>query len=160
MIDVINDKKFRKKFIDETRIISMIGHLDKCYAEFITMFPSTIKEYKNNIEKRRACERTIQILIEGCIDICNLLVKELKLGLANEEEQIFELLTQKNVISEELALKLKQMKQFRNVLVHMYTDIDDELAYDDMKQHKDIMIFKKEIMEFIQENKTHIKRFK
>ena len=67
-------------------------------------------------------------MIEICIDISQLLVKELKLGLPTEEESVFEKLEQSKVISPALKRKLIEMKKFRNVLIHKYTGIIDRLV--------------------------------
>jgi len=80
--------------------------------------PQNLEEYIESIEERRACERLLQIAIECILDICALLVKELKLGLPSQEEDLFAKILKKRVITEEMERKLRSMKGFRNILVH------------------------------------------
>ena len=128
--------------MDEKRVLSMLDQLDRYY-----------KELQETIIKR-SNERITQLLIEICIDISNLLFKELKLGLPEEEENVFEILAKNKVISKSMSNKLKRMKRFRNILIHRYGQIDDRLVYENInKNKKDFIAFKKEILEFVKEQK-------
>lgn len=52
-----------------------------------------------------------------------------RLEIPDEEVNIFIILAQNNIISKELAEKIKGMVRFRNILVHDYIDIDHEVVY-------------------------------
>ena len=96
----------------------------------------------------------MQLLIEVCIDIFQKISKELKLGLLSEEEGIFNQLVEKQIISKEMAGILKEMKSFRNVLIHHYVNINDEQVYENLtKNKKDFQDFKKEIVSYLKEYK-------
>lgn len=136
----------------------MLNLFEKYYEELLQVIPVNYNEYVSSIEKKRACERLLQLLIEESIDICNMINKELKLGLPSEEEAIFEVLAKKEILSEDTAEKLKEMKKFRNVLVHLYAKVDDKLVYDNMQQHKDFLRFTKEIKEFVREQRKSKKK--
>jgi len=56
-----------------------------------------------------------------------MLVKELRLGVPGEED-LFDKLSGR-VLSAEMADRLREMKRFRNVLVHRYGTIDDDTKY-------------------------------
>jgi uncharacterized protein YutE (UPF0331/DUF86 family) len=46
--------------------------------------------------------------------------------------------------------KIKEMKSFRNILVHVYGEIEDEIAYEEIKNGlKDFEDFEKEIESFL-----------
>jgi len=111
--------------------------------------PSEYEEYKNSIEKRRSCERLLQISIETVIDTCNILLSNLKLGIPSDEDIIFEKLYSKKVISENMRNTLKNMKGFRNILVHKYGDVNDELAFENLSKLDDFVKFKEEILAFV-----------
>jgi len=73
--------------------------------------------------------------------------------LPNEEDNVFEKLAENNIISEDMAEKLVQMKSFRNILLHRYGEINNKLAYENIStNNKDFLEFKKEILEFLKEN--------
>ena len=136
--------------MDKERILSLLSNLDVYLKEFERYLPQNFKEYDNNIEKQRFCERTLQLSIEICIDVSNIILKELKLGLPSGEENVFEKLCKEKIISTKITNKLKDMKKFRNVLIHRYTDVINKLVYDHATKEKDdFLSFKKEILKFI-----------
>ena len=140
--------------MDKKRILPFIDRLEGYLQELEDYLPSSLKEYKKNKEKKRSCERTLQLLIEVCIDTCQFIVKELKLGLPDEEESLFDKMYEKQVISEEMMITLKDMKRFRNVLIHHYTNIDDALVYHHAQEKQgDFKEFKKEIISFLKSQK-------
>ena len=82
------------------------------------------------------------------IDICALMVTGLRLGLPSEEDDLFERLAQAGVISPLMKETLRRMKAFRNILVHEYGRIDDQLVYETLQNKLgDFEVFKQEILE-------------
>lgn len=116
--------------LDRDRIITKIDELEGYLKELRSIIPEGYDEYLLSIEKRRACERLLQISVECVIDICGLLISGLRLGLPSEESEIFEKLFLNNIISEEMKDTLKSMKGFRNILVHDYAKLDNALIYE------------------------------
>ncbi len=132
--------------MDRERVLSRIDELDGYLKELDIIMPTDFRAYKV-IEKKRSCERLLQIAIEAVIDICALMVTGLRLGIPSEEDDIFEKLEQSKVITPEMKETLKRMKGFRNILVHEYGHIDDNLVYDILKNNiKNFRAFKKEIL--------------
>lgn len=76
-------------------------------------------------------------MIECTIDICTLIVKGLRLGLPSTEEDLFEKLERKGIITKRMKEKLKLMRGFRNILVHRYAEVDDELVFENLKNIND-----------------------
>ena len=135
--------------MDRERILSRIDELDGYLQEIHEIMPTSFEEYKS-IEKKRACERLLQVSIESVIDICALIVTGLRLGLPSEEDDLFEKLAQAEIISSSIKENLKRMKAFRNILVHEYGRIDDRLVYEVLKNNlNDFEEFKKEILHTI-----------
>jgi uncharacterized protein YutE (UPF0331/DUF86 family) len=135
--------------LDKDRILSKIDELDSYLIELEDVMPKNYEEYVNSIEKKRSCERLLHILIECTIDICTLMVKGLRLGLPSTEEDLFEKLGKKGIISREMKEKLKSMRGFRNILVHRYAEVDDELVFENLKNIDDFRRFRKQIISFL-----------
>ncbi len=134
--------------LDHERILAKIDALESYLRELEEIMPSHIEEYKR-IEKRRACERLLQVSIECIIDICSLLVIGLRLGLPSEEDDLFEKLERAGVITSSRKESLKKMKAFRNILVHEYAQVNDRIVYEILKNNlNDFKTFKQEILQF------------
>jgi len=136
--------------MDKKRVLSKIDELDSYLIELEEVRPADFKIYENSIEKKRACERLLQISIETVIDICNIIVSGLKLGLPADEEEILRKLENKKVISMGMKDILSNMKGFRNILVHKYGIVNDELVFEMLSEKLgDFGKFKEKILTFL-----------
>ena len=137
--------------LDRERILPKIDRLDAYVAELQEIAPQSFEEYQR-VEKKRACERLLQVSIEVVIDICNLLVSGLRLGLPAEEEDLFRKLLKAGVISKGMSEKLREMRGFRNILVHEYAQVDDRLVYEAVKTKlEDFTLFKRDILAYLKQ---------
>ena len=125
------------------RINDKIIQIKVYFKEFKTIIPDTFADYKNNIEKKAACERYIEKIIEASTDLAFLVIKLKKFRIPDDDADAFNILFENKIISKELCSKLKKAKGMRNILVHQYGKIDDELIFDSMKKEliKDINEF-------------------
>lgn len=115
--------------MDRERILGKLDELNGYLGELRQVVPESYARYVESVEKRRACERLLQISIECLVDVCALLVSGLRLGLPAEEDDLIEKLEQAGLISSEMAKMLRTMKGFRNILVHEYGRIDNALVF-------------------------------
>ena len=135
--------------LDRERILAKIDELNGYLQELQQITPPSFEEYKK-IEKRRACERLLQVSIESVIDICAMIVTGLRLGLPAEEDDLFEKLKEAGIITSSMKEILKRMKAFRNILVHEYGRIDDNIVYEVVHSRlNDYEDFKREILQAI-----------
>jgi uncharacterized protein YutE (UPF0331/DUF86 family) len=135
--------------LDRERILIKADRLDGYLRELADIAPRTFAEYQG-VEKKRACERLLQLSVEVVIDICSVLVTNLRLGLPAEEEDLIHKLTEGRVLSPEMGARIREMKGFRNVLVHEYAQIDDRLVYQALTERvKDFVAFKQEVLAYL-----------
>jgi len=135
--------------VDRERILVKVDQLEGYLRDLCSIEPRDFQEYRQ-VEKKRACERMLQLAIEVAIDICHLLVSGLRLGLPAEEADLFGKLTAANVLSTEMGEILREMKGFRNILVHEYAVVDDRLVYEAVKSKaKDFRLFTDEVRAYL-----------
>lgn len=143
----------RNKKVDKEKILSKLDELDSYLEEIEKVKTADLDEYKNSIEKKRSCERLLQISIECVIDVCNILVSNLKLGVPYDEDYLFDKLEEKKILSKRICGILKGMKSFRNILVHKYGRVNDEQVFENLDKLEDFEMFKEEILKFLKEYK-------
>jgi uncharacterized protein YutE (UPF0331/DUF86 family) len=132
--------------VDRERVLSKIAELDGYLVELESLNPASFEEFRRP-ERKRACERLLQISIEMAISICHLLLSGLRLGIPSEQDDVFEKLSQATVISEPVRASLRRMKGFRNILVHEYGDVDDELVFEFLRTRLgDFAAFRGEVL--------------
>lgn len=144
--------------MDKGRVLAKLDEIDGYLGELESIMPETLEEYEKSIASKRASERLLHIAIEAVIDACAILVRELKLGVPKEEEDFFEKLSGR-VITKETCAKLKEMKRFRNILVHRYVEIDDARVYELLRTRLgDFEEFKAQVLDFLKQKEKEEKR--
>ncbi len=114
----------------ENKIKDKIAEIETFLDELDTIVPSNIQEYKQNFEKRAACEHYFEKITEATIDLAFLIIKNEGFKMPEDEKETFNLLAKENIISLELAAKLKYAKGMRNIISHQYSQVDDEIVFD------------------------------
>lgn len=80
--------------------------------------------------------------IENVFDICAVLNSDLGLGVPGDDEAIVDNLVEAGVLDDGLKTILASMKGFRNIVVHRYGKINDEVAFNILKEQLgDFMVF-------------------
>ncbi|MGQ0811994.1 MAG: type VII toxin-antitoxin system HepT family RNase toxin [Nitrospiraceae bacterium] len=138
--------------LDRERILAKLDQLESDLGELRQIIPESFAEYMGKLEKRRACERVLQISIECMIDICGLIVAGLRLGLPAEEEDVFEKLEQAKLMSPAMLMTLRSMRGFRNILVHEYGGIDNSIVFKiATTKLQDLSTFQSEVLRVLRE---------
>ncbi|ACS90279.1 MULTISPECIES: DUF86 domain-containing protein [Thermococcus] len=116
--------------------------------------PDDVEDFKKlGLIKDGIYKRT-EFALQNVLDICAIINTDLKLSLPETEDDILETLSRARIISEELKNKLKLMKGFRNILVHRYGRINDDLAFSVLRENlKDIYTFIEAIEKFLEGQK-------
>ena len=115
------------------------------------------KNLPNNITEFRALGlvkdgiyKRIETSIQEVMSICSVINSDLKLGIPANRDDIIILLIENNILSRNIGEIVKEMKGFRNFLVHRYGKIEDEVAFKDIKKGlPDFELFRKEILTFL-----------
>lgn len=90
------------------------------------------------------------VAIEASIDLSNHLISQNNFPIPESYADSFRILKDEGALSQELTLKLMDMARFRNRLVHIYWDVDDEMIYEILNQDiNDIRTFLKAYLEFL-----------
>lgn len=95
----------------------------------------------------------LYIVVQGCIDLGLKAITELGLRTAESYSDVFNVLSESNLISKELKEKLISMARFRNILAHMYAHIDISLVYKILQNNLDY------IKEYIRELTRSLSKF-
>lgn len=126
------------------RINDKIIEIEKYLEELEEIAPNNFNEYQRNLEKRLACERLFEKIIEAVIDLSFILSKFKNFKMPEEDEAIFDTLYEEKIITEKLSKKLKEAKGMRNFIIHQYGKINDELIFEAITEE-----LAKDVNEFI-----------
>lgn len=95
-------------------------------------------------------ERYLQVSIESVLDIGNHIISRLELEKPETYQDILLILGKNSVIPKDFAKKIAKMAGFRNILVHGYSDIDENLVYNQIQSGiSDFEEFMQHILKFL-----------
>ncbi len=87
------------------------------------------KEFVENFLYTSTAERQFQLAIQACIDVGEHVLAELMTEPPEDYAGVFLSLAEVGVLPAEFAGKLAEMARFRNILVHLYLEIDSKKVY-------------------------------
>ncbi len=110
----------------------------------------SITAYKNDWKIQRIVERTLQMLIELCIDIANHLISDKGVRLPTGYADTFKVIMENRIISKTLFKTMEKMAKFRNVVVHQYEKIEPSIVVSILhKNLNDFEKYKKAIIKYL-----------
>ena len=125
----MKDKQLRKELI-----LYRISKIKDNVSIVKENLPEEFKDFKKARLLKDAIYKEIEFSIELVFDICAIINSDLRLGTPETEENILTNIEIKKVFSEKIVSIIKNMKRFRNLLVHKYGDIDDEKAFESISE--------------------------
>jgi len=135
---------------DISIILRKISELDLYQKQLKEFSDITLEKYKSDWKTQRIVERTLQILIEACADIANHIVSGSGMRTPASYADTFKVLSENNIIDAELYLIMEKMSKFRNIVVHLYEQVDAEIVVLILKKHTgDIDRFKDAVLGYL-----------
>lgn len=132
--------------INKTLILRKLTELDTYQKQIEEYREISVEQYRADWKTQRIIERTLQLMIELCVDIANHIISEKELPVPTSYANTFEILNQAGLISNELAKTMVKMAKFRNILVHQYTEIDAAIVVAILRDRlNDFILFRDEI---------------
>jgi uncharacterized protein YutE (UPF0331/DUF86 family) len=109
-------------------------------------------DLKKSLRDMMAVERGLQLGAELIFDIGNHILSA-QLGVhATDYRDIVRRMAQRKVISDSLGARLERLSGFRNVLVHGYMELDQDLVLDNLfKAPQDFTDFMIEVRDWLEE---------
>jgi len=108
------------------------------------------ESFSESFRDIQAAKHSLQEAIEACLDIGSHIIAEKGFRRPEDYREIFRVLEENGIIDHVLSVKLQEMAQFRNLLVHRYGEIDIKRVYIIMSDDlEDIQKFAKSILKYI-----------
>lgn len=103
--------------VDETLILRKLGELDQHLGQLAEFSNITLDAYCADWKTQRVVERTLQIMLELCVDIANHIIADESLRPPKNYADTFVSLEERGVLSSELCSTMQKMARFRNIIV-------------------------------------------
>jgi uncharacterized protein YutE (UPF0331/DUF86 family) len=103
-------------------VAKKLALVETCVQELRTL--ARPEEIRRDVREERFIEHTLQIAIQAVLDVAAHIVSDEHLGEPRTNRELFDLLERYGWISNQLAVSLRAMAGFRNILVHGYEMVD------------------------------------
>jgi len=136
----------------KNEILDKLERLQK-YVEILKSYKNySLEEIEKDYTLRGAIERYLQVAIECCFDIGEMIISFERLKKPETYREIIEILGKANILPEDFARKFIEAVKFRNILVHMYADIDVKIIHEILQEKlDDFNEFAKYIARYLEE---------
>jgi uncharacterized protein YutE (UPF0331/DUF86 family) len=143
----------KKEEIRKDRIKNKIRNIIDSVNFVGENLPEKLEDFIGSRLIRDALYKNMEFAVESIIDICNIINSDLSLGAPENEDTILEHLKNNKIFEENTLDLISEMKKFRNILIHKYGEVDDKVAYENIKEGlKDLEKIIKEIQGFLGKN--------
>ncbi|MHA1378549.1 MAG: type VII toxin-antitoxin system HepT family RNase toxin [Candidatus Helarchaeota archaeon] len=134
--------------------INLIKNKLKIIEENIELVKKNLPEKVNDFLElgliKDGIYKRIEASIQEILSICSIINADLKLGIPANRDEIISTLVKNKILSNKMGNIIKELKGFRNFLVHRYGKIDDEVAFHNIKDGlNDFELFLEEIPKII-----------
>jgi uncharacterized protein YutE (UPF0331/DUF86 family) len=126
--------------VDADSVASRLQRLDELLRELDAIRTGGRDAYMAEPRTRLAAEHALQLAIQSCIDIGAHLISELGLAAPGDYRGVFAGLCPAG-LDPQLAERLASAAGMRNILVHGYLDVDDQLVWDALARLDDLRGF-------------------
>jgi uncharacterized protein YutE (UPF0331/DUF86 family) len=136
--------------VDKSLILRKLSELDQYYKQIKEYEKTTLAQYLCDWKIQRIIERTLQMMIETCVDIASHIISDQEYRVPKSYSDTFKILYEEKIVSECLHNALEKMAKFRNIVVHHYDKVDAEIVIGILKKDlKDFKSYTDAIVSFI-----------
>lgn len=122
----MNNMDNRYKALNIERLKTLLEEIRKALDSLREYAVLSDAEILSNRTLLNAVKYSFIVGIQAVIDICHHIVARIAGKVPDEYGECFLILKDMGYINPEYAIKLKSMAGFRNVLIHLYHEVDDK----------------------------------
>ena len=140
--------------VDQTLILRKLAELEEYLGQIREFSLVSAEDYSGDWKTRRIVERTLQIMIELCIDIAGHIISDRRLRVPVSYADTFKSLTEAGLITPQISDIMEKMAKFRNIVVHQYEKVDTEIVIMILRKHlDDFLVFRDAVLQMFNDAK-------
>lgn len=141
--------------IDREVIESKLRFLQEYLKDLKEYEDISLNDYRTSKKDQRFAERTLHLACESCLDIAAHIISRQGLREPKDNKDLFVILFEKEVISQQVHKAMITMAKFRNIVVHDYARIEPEIVLGILKKDVgDFKSFAREIIHYMDTQET------
>ncbi len=116
-------------------VLNKIQSIEKCLKRIREEYVGYEDSFEENYTKQDSVVLNLERASQASIDIATHIVKTKKLGLPNTSRELFSMLLDAGIISENSCKQMQGMVGFRNIAVHDYQNLNIEIVVAIVEKH-------------------------
>lgn len=138
----------------DERVKEHLKYLNRYYLLLVRAKGASREDFLKDPVLQGSTERFLQLAIESCLNIGNRLLSlcqfEKPIRTPETYADIFREMESLDVIDRAFADRLVRMAKFRNRLVHLYWELDEEAIYQFVQENlEDFKVFEKKVVDYL-----------
>lgn len=125
------------KEVDQARVRELLGNVNDTLRRLRELGQLSEKEFLADYHNTESAKYLLIVAIAATIDLCNHIAARRGGRAPQDYADCFAVLLEMGVIEDGLARSLQQMSRFRNLLVHVYGQVDNRLVYQVIQEDLD-----------------------
>lgn len=139
---------------DEDKVMKLSSQIITALNSLKELSKISKEDFLKDPYKIASSKYFLIVSIEASIDMCNHLISRNGFRIPESYADTFKVMAEVGVLSPELMEKLIKMAKFRNRLVHIYWEVDDEVIHQIITHHiQDIKEFLTSFMKSVNSQK-------
>lgn len=123
--------------VDQLVFSLRLAKLEELLRHLRQMQGTTFQAFTTNAALQAQAERWLQLAAECVLDLAHHLIAESGFRTPTSYRDAFAVLLERGVLDAELSARMQQWAGFRNVLVHLYLDVDAAIVYEVLQRDLD-----------------------
>lgn len=120
---------------EKDKIVNLFKEFGEAVSKLKSLSMCEKKMFLSSFEKIDSAKYNFIVAIEAAIDICNHIISKERLGAPKDYAEVFKVMHKAGVFPSQFLESLVQMAKFRNLLVHLYWKVNDEMVYDILQKN-------------------------
>jgi uncharacterized protein YutE (UPF0331/DUF86 family) len=139
--------------IDREKVTAIFRRMDGYMRQLRLMAERSRDEIVDDPVNFAATQHFLQLCAESCIDVANHVISAKRYRAPKDYADAFAVLVENKVVPRSALTDLQAIARFRNLVVHMYWEVDPDRIIDILQNHlDDFQVFEDRVLEFIQKD--------
>jgi len=141
--------------VDRTLVLRKLAEIEEYLAQIREFKDISVDQYSKDWKVQRIVERTLQMIIEACVDIAAHIISDRGYRIPKTYADTFKVLYEREILKEDLFKAMEKMAKFRNIIVHHYSTIEPEIVIGILKKNlDDLLQFRDAILKSLEREST------
>jgi len=114
---------------DQEKMVKLVSELRRSVIRLESIANLSLEEFQNDPDKIGSSKYHFIVAIEACIDMCNHVISRNGFRVPEDYADTFRVMSEVGAFDPKFSEELTNMAKFRNRLVHLYWEVDEQQLY-------------------------------